>query len=514
MENPAPVISAAPVYNPYEAAAHDEITTSWIAQVRTQSEADALQIQALNLYFGLFVFGALLLLIYPFWPRRRVFTGKRFIEDSEAGSSYIRIDRAHFGFFGAMLLMILCAISHQTVIDQHRGFISDQARKLEKELREAAKKGPQARDELIQSHYLYLPQENSLRYLSLGNMGLAADYLWLTSLQYVSSPFRQGQKFDLLYRFYEGIQESDAEWVEAQVSAGRLLSALDPDRTKAEKFFMRSLALNPQDWTIPYEGGRHYVVPPSDARRLAEFSFKSSLFFHIALERKALPENARAEISHLIGLLESESGQNSAAAETLFKNANDPNVPKSLRDISSRQFLGPESKRRAEEVQKLVSDVKKRYGNYPASLDILFAGKMPADAYGYPLDYNPATGVVSSRGAKLLKMIQDHAILNQMILMFNGEVGRFPRDLTELSRFILAHYYGIENVPFTVQDAFGHDLDCVHTALGNPWPYDPATGTATLPPEASARLLYRNMEYVQRGQKPPQFTAAAIFPAP
>src|SRR5471030_297880 len=107
-----------------------------------------------------------------------------------------------------------------------------------------------------------MPIGDSLAYLTLGNTALAADYLWLTSNQYVATSFHRGHKFEMLNRFYNAMLDMDPHWIDAEVNAGKVLSALEPNRFAVEQFYIRAIVNNPDDWRLPYEAGRLFVVPP------------------------------------------------------------------------------------------------------------------------------------------------------------------------------------------------------------------------------------------------------------
>ena len=214
---------------------------------------------------------------------------------------------------------------------------------------------------------------------------------------------------------------------------------------------------------------------------------------------------------HLIGLLKSEAGQDEAGAKALFENANDPHSPPAIRGSSARQYLGPESRHRAKMVQDAVAEIKTKYGKYPPNLTALYAGKIPIDAYGLPLDYDPQKGTVSSRGLKLMNMIQYHNVLESMIGMFAGDQGRNPANLRELSQFIQRYYGNAANIPYSVKEAFGPLIDCETSPLGKPWDYDPVTGKVALPPEANAKVLQKNADAVAEGKQPPQFANPSFF---
>jgi hypothetical protein len=540
-----------------EAAPTPDWLQARLLQHEQEATLEALRNSGYGLYLVLFVLGAVLLLAWAGWPRERVLTWRSW-----------RCERALPGLAGALLLLLLCAVSQQLAIDDRRGFIADVQRRTEADLRRAAAVSPQERENIIRSHYMYLPEGDSLRYLSLGNTALAADYLWLTSLQYVSSPFRQRQKFGLMRRFYQGILDLDPHWVEIHVNAGRILSALDPNRTRTEQFFVQAITQNPDDYRLPMEAGRLYVIPPTDPRLLKVYSDKAGYYFEKARDRFAKdPERARsaaatiASLEDLIARLKMEAGYHQVARDYLWKVARDQSAPEALRQVSSLAWLQAESLYRLDLWRRLAAGYRARHGQFPPSLSGAFRealasteerqhlpamrgedleagrrGAPPLDAYGHPLRYDPAAGeaalrelpgradvrdavaeaagmAVISPGVQAQRAIQVASIIEAMAQLFHGECQevlrvnppRFPRDLPELNAFLRAYHRPPRDPPFTVTDAIGLDLDCTRNPLGGAWDYDPAAGLIRLPGVCAADELFRHRLAAFEGRPPPYF---------
>lgn len=501
-------------------------TSKHFERMEQALEAQSINDLAFSGYLIVFGLATLVVLIALFWPMNRVLTLRGWRDRSEIkDDADWHAGRMTFGFTGLTILLILCSLSTQLKIDENRGFISEQPKRMRKQLREAEKRGQQAKDDIVQTHYLYLPQKKALRYLSLGNESVAADYMWLTSLQYVSSPFRQGHKFELLHRFYHTVMELDPNWVEAQVNAGKVLSALEPNRFLTDKFMQRAILLNPEDWRLPIEAGRLWVVPPGNPEMATEYARRSAMYFDLALaKKKNLPARLRPQLIDLIGRLNTEAGQHSAAAESLLRVAQDKNAPERMRLNSARQWLLPESLVRVDVLQQIVRDYRKLTNKWPSTITdaipvVLRArtrrypkwvtGAMPGDAafdaYGLPITLDPKTGRVVSRGVQALRAIQKVSAMQLLVASFKGQAQRFPIDMRELTGFARMIYGPPNSPPFAVKDALGTDLDCEQNPLGTPWNYDPETGEFRMPDDCQTHVLYRNQNAAMEGWFPPFF---------
>ncbi|MGD0089156.1 MAG: hypothetical protein ABSE73_04490, partial [Planctomycetota bacterium] len=443
---------------------------------------------------------------------------------------------------GAIGLLVLCCVSQQVKVDDRRGFIADQDKRYERAIRRLA--AHKNKEEVLRAEYMYLPEGNSLAYLTLGNASLAGDYLWLTSLQYISSSFRRGRKFELLLRIYENMLETDPHWVEAEINAGKVLSALEPDRYAVERFYIKAIFNNPGNWRLPYEAGRLFVFPPEDERLREDYSHRAVEWFKDTAARlsKLSPGAATSvevkELERLTGLLALESGPEYYAEGRglLLKRAKDRNLPMAMRADAARKFLSADSLWRVTCLQDAVAAYKARrecfkevspaaqllhsdpvwlgeltgmkHSPFPADLRPLVAGLVkslpvycdntgwPLDGYGYPIKYDPLTGQVASLGVQARKAIIAASILAGLIDFYRGDHnGKPPDDLLELHNYAVEFYSQPGNPPApAVTGALGNKLNTTISPFGTPWEYDAKSGVIKLPEECDPARLFKNSE--------------------
>lgn len=399
----------------------------------------------------------------------------------------------------AALLGILIAAFCQSGIDKERGFIVDQQRRQDMKFRELAR--TQGKDAALKMQYMYMPTPNFLTATTLNNTPLGADYVWLMSLQYVSNSFRRGDKFELLAQFYRTMVDLDPHWVDAECAGGKVLSALIEEREKAEAAFLYAQAQNPDSWRILHELGLLYVMPPSDPKKMKEFSRRAANYFELTRAHKKCPKELYQILDDRVARLRLESGREyyMQAEALLKKNATNRESTDQLRDISKRDWLKAHSMAQAAALSEVAEQIKKDTGAYPKSLKEIVA-KMAkpelfaTDAYKQPFDYDPATGAVSSHGANALRAVQAGGIVNQIIDIFRANHnGRAPKDLVELREYVRT----ADKPPFKppnvmLLEAIGAELDPTTGPLG-PWKYDVEKGMLVLPPEASAAELYSHV---------------------
>ncbi|HYG78578.1 MAG TPA: hypothetical protein VEK08_26500 [Planctomycetota bacterium] len=471
-------------------------------------------------WFAAFALGALLLILYAFVPRVQTAVvlpgrGLQRLLYRLIPQRYILLH------LGIVLLLVLCAASHQTELDHLRGFAADRDKQHEALIRKIAQsKDPEA---VFRAQYLYMPKGNSLVYMTAGNPQLAADYIWLTSQQYVVNSFRRGQKFDMLLRFYQTMLELDPHWIDAAVNGGKVLSALEQNRYAVEKFYIDAIVKNPGKLTLLNEAGRLFVVPPLNPELRKDYAHRAIGWFQAVVnklkQRKASERRDKmiAEFEDLIARLSVESTAYELADSLLLKNVKDPANSKEFREISARDWLNARSLVQQTRMQAIINAYKSRKAKFPEDLteitdelrkDPVFrdfdeAGK-PLDAFGFHFEYDPARGEVRSYGVVLRQAIQAASIVRAIIDTYRANHnGQPPADLNELQRWVRKWYADPRNPPSaSMTNAIGMELNVIQSPFGKPWTYEADKGWIPLPPESVPAILFKNAERVMEEHAP------------
>lgn len=411
--------------------------------------------------------------------------------------------RKRLSTIGGAILCAMTAVFFQTKIDKERGFVEDQEKRYNEKMKEIVKK--KGKEAALQLQYMYSPKSDSLNWLTLNNPSLAADYVWLTSLQFVSNSFRRGNKFDLLRNFHETMSDLDPHWIEAQINGLKVLSALIDERERSEECYTYDLLKNEDNfkdrWRLRYEAGLLYVMPPNDPKKMAEFSRKAAMYFDQSMVERNFPKSLATSTRDRIARLRLESGsQFYREAETMLAhNATASDTTGLMKDISQRDWLRAHSMAKAAAMTDAAADYKKVNGKYPADLATIAKSfqkpeEFVKDAYKQPFDYDPVTGTVTSHGAKAVRTVQSAHVVNDLINLFRGNhKGRNPEDLAELTTFLRNFKAPPVSPPgATVVDAIGADLDATTGPLGA-WKYDAEKGEVILPPECDIKALYEHI---------------------
>ena len=104
-------------------------------------------------------------------------------------------------------------------------------------------------------HLLYLPSGKYLRVASLGYSSIAADVLYLWSIQYYSN-YQIEDRYDYLDQIYRRvIAELDPRFVDAYL-VGSMIMSVEANRDDlALKLLAEGTENNPTEWILPFQAG-------------------------------------------------------------------------------------------------------------------------------------------------------------------------------------------------------------------------------------------------------------------
>lgn len=474
--------------------AMDEATHKWVQRVAKLSENDWIPAFGYKLFLVTFIVSAVVMVAAVFIPKNLPFEARTLL-------ARLSQNRGRILVFSGVTLFFLCAVSQQLEIDHRRGYLADENRIYEKKVRSARTK--EEREAILKAEYLYIPQGNTLKYMSLGNTSLAADYLWLTSTQYVSRTFKRGERFKLLSQFYDNILELDPHWTESQVNAGRTLSALHPERYDVEGYYMKAIQKNPDAWLLNFEAGRLFIFPPENRKLKKDFAGRAVFWFKRTLEKlermpstPALEQNIKL-VKSLLSQMALDSGQLEISDSMAFSIAINKENPHPLRVSSAQEWLMSRSLLIESKLQEAVNKIKQTSGNFPPTLEPAFqmlkpdTRIAPRDTFGFLFFYDPATGLVKSQGVLARHTLQAHAILAGHITSFKAAQSRWPKNMAELHSFMKKQYSPPnEKAGAAITNWIGEELNTETTPLGRPWEYNAETGELKLPEGLYPQMIY------------------------
>jgi hypothetical protein len=242
-----------------------------------------------------------------------------------------------------------------------------------------------AEDPFASYEELYLKPETTRR-LSLAFNGLAADWYWLRSLQYV------GRKVDA----YKGAFTLDDMRPLGMRNLGALLeqsTALDPqftaayefgavvlpsiDRDAAVRLIERGIRENPHEWRLSHHLGYIHW----QAGRFPEAS--------AAYEAGARQPGAPAWM-HLMAVQMSVQGGSRAVAREMYRRMYEGAADEQVRTLALMRLAQLDSLDERDRIQQVLTDFRARAARCPADwrevAPLLRAARLRLDAAGAPLD--------------------------------------------------------------------------------------------------------------------------------
>jgi tetratricopeptide (TPR) repeat protein len=237
----------------------------------------------------------------------------------------------------------------------------------------------------IEEEELYLNAANVKR-LSLGFNGLAADWYWMRSLQYVGGKIVKlpedvtldhlGQlNLKLLAPLLDAATTLDPEFMEPYQYAAVVLP--DVDVQEAIRIVKKGIAANPSAWKLYHHLGFIYWQ---------QKDFKSA---GEAYEQGSKMPGAFSWMKFMSGRMATEGGSRDTARAVysrIYEEASDIHV----KNMAHKRLLRLDSMEREDALRKLAVAYKSKFGRCPGSWrelgTLLSALKIEVDASGAPLD--------------------------------------------------------------------------------------------------------------------------------
>jgi len=237
------------------------------------------------------------------------------------------------------------------------------------------------------SSIIYLPSGKFLKYATFGYSALAADLIYLWSIQYYSTPTID-DRFDHLAHIFSIIAELDPRYVDPY-EVGALIAiqeAHDPEA--AFKILDLGLEKNPDQWVFPFDAG-HIALMQLKDYPLAEKYFK------ICMAIPGAPDFVQRLYANAIY----KKGDLKTSWDTwlqIYKTAPDERTKK----IAENHLYNVKATIDTGMLKEALRAYRDRTGRFPDSLGRLVqAGLLkdiPKDLDGKDYVYDPGTGNVTT----------------------------------------------------------------------------------------------------------------------
>jgi hypothetical protein len=229
---------------------------------------------------------------------------------------------------------------------------------------------------------LYLPSPEMLKLMSLGNPGLAADVLYLWSIQYYSL-FKPHERFLYLETIYNLITDLDPLYVDAY-RIGALIMQIQTGGDQEElegavrRLFEKGLRNLPESWELAEAAAWEFFMRFRDRETALHFA-----------EIAARHPEAPARIKRMVGVWrDKESAWSLEDSIAYWRRAVEDAEDEWDRVMCMNQLYDAVAARDREMLEPLLAAFTAHYGFCPSSWeDVVRAGglrEVPRDAFGDP----------------------------------------------------------------------------------------------------------------------------------
>jgi len=242
-------------------------------------------------------------------------------------------------------------------------------------------------------HLLYLPSGKYLRVASLGYASVAADVLYLWSIQYYSN-FQIEDRYKYVDHIYSGvITELDPHYFDPYWIGAMILSVETKDLEKALALLEKGFRNNSDRWIYLYLAGWECAYA-KQFERAAEF-----------FRRAAAVPSAPEDVGRLVAGMHQRAGDRAVALAEWSQIASSTTDP-GVRKIAEHRMRSLRIEEDVGVLRAALARYRELHGSWPPRLVDLVRGGLirvlPLTPEGDPYDYDRETGIVGSGAGRVI----------------------------------------------------------------------------------------------------------------
>ncbi len=237
------------------------------------------------------------------------------------------------------------------------------------------------------SSIIYLPSGKFLKFATFGYSALAADMIYLWSIQYYSTPTID-DRFNYLDHIFAIISELDPKYTDPYEVGALIAIAEAHDAEAAFRILDMGFAKNPDQWIFPFDAG-HFALMQLKDYELAQKYFKACM---------AVP-GAPNFVQRLYANSLYKKGDLKTSWETwlqIYNSAKDAPTKK----VAENHLYNVKAAIDTGALGEAIKQYQARAGRLPGSLEDLVRARLvsaiPKDLDGKDYVYDPKTGAVAT----------------------------------------------------------------------------------------------------------------------
>jgi tetratricopeptide (TPR) repeat protein len=250
--------------------------------------------------------------------------------------------------------------------------------------------------------FVYVPDPQFLRIVSLGHTAAAADLLWFRTINYFGTHYHTDRLYPWLFKMCDVVTDLDPMAVHVYHFAGVVLpwEANRPDDGIA--LLEKGLSHFPDSWYLHWLIGFNYYFFKNDLQKAA---------FHLG--RAAELPGTHPYVSRLAAVVYAH-GVDTRAAESFLRDLANSTQDESMRSMLSVRLLELQLGRDLDALDEAVQRFKETRGALPTTLEeMLNAGvvaRLPREPFGGSYVLDPETGKVkTTSGHAALRLYESNA---------------------------------------------------------------------------------------------------------
>lgn len=236
--------------------------------------------------------------------------------------------------------------------------------------------------------FVSLPAGRTIKALSFGYHNLAADLLFIWSIQFYSTP-QIRNRFEFVERVFAAITDITPRYRDPYIVGAMIMVFEAQDVRMALRLLEKGARHNPGDWRFEQEAGFYAY------KYLKDYSLAERYFAQAAAKPDA-PEFIRRWSAHLVYLRDDPATATRMWLD-IYRSAQDTLT----RDSAFNHLYQIKAEADLPKLQGLVQEYRRRFRRLPAALDDLAASGLapglPRDFAGKPYLYDRGSGRVTAQ---------------------------------------------------------------------------------------------------------------------
>ena len=240
---------------------------------------------------------------------------------------------------------------------------------------------------LTRPPFLYVPSGRYIKVLSLGYQNVAADILYMWSIQRYSH-YEKEHRFRYLEHVYDMVTDLDPHYIDPYLIGALTMAREGSDYERAFNLLEKGMRNNPDEWFLPLDAGFYALQDLKDYSKAIDYFMKASKI-----------EGCPPEVDRLIAGAFLRKGDKVSSLK-FWLDIYNSTTDERIKEVSYNHIYDLKIAIDLEMLQQAIDQYKEQKGRFPPSLSALvrvgLLARIPVDPDGKSYIYDRNSGVVSA----------------------------------------------------------------------------------------------------------------------